>query len=323
MQRIRHSLLAGRMNAIVPPFRWNIHHPSQRGPRAFLPREELCARIEADLQTLGALIVQRDATVDAYTWLTRELTTVGAHVLAASHTADLFFVGRSVESLFDLLHGCLSVTSWHDRLHLLFFSSGSEADQASMFRPTHQRRALEDYLRTLELTPTALIQRSRSVALVDIVDSGATMIALMRFFADWSEREGIAWKQLRKQIRAIGLTERTKTSPRTRRWQQQPEWTAIHTARAVRNIPLSALCFHYLGGAQSKTTVSYHPRRWRDPSIGQPRRDSEAHAAVQLAGALYDTGRSPLTQRSLAREMVSLQAMRYRWFRDLRQQLAA
>jgi hypothetical protein len=311
------------MNAIVTPFRWNIHHPSQRGPRAFLPREELCALIEADLQMLGALVVQRDDAVDAYTWLTRELTTVGAHVLAASYNADLFFVGRSVESLFDLLHGCLSVTSWHDRPHLLFFSSGSEADQASRFRQTYQRRALEDYLRTLELTPTALIQRSRPVALVDIVHSGATMIALMRFFANWSEREGIAWKQLRKQIRIIGLTERTKTSPNTRRWQQQPEWTAIHTARAVRNIPLSALCFHYLGAAQPKTTASYHPGRWLDPTIGDPRRDPEAHTAVQLAGALYDTGRSPLMQRSLAQEMAPLQAMRYAWFRDLRQQLAS
>src|SRR5437660_2972519 len=46
----------------------------------------------------------------------------GVNVLRAGGDSDFVFVGRSLESVYDLLSGALARTSWYDRLQLLQLS---------------------------------------------------------------------------------------------------------------------------------------------------------------------------------------------------------
>ena len=52
-------------------------------------------------------------------WFLDELVACAARVLALSADGDLYFVGRSMDSLYDLLSGALRETSWNDRLNIL------------------------------------------------------------------------------------------------------------------------------------------------------------------------------------------------------------
>src|SRR5258708_10881845 len=48
-----------------------------------------------------------------------ELIECAGRVLARSDDGDLYFVGRSADSVFDLLSGALAGTAWQDRPHRL------------------------------------------------------------------------------------------------------------------------------------------------------------------------------------------------------------
>jgi hypothetical protein len=53
-------------------------------------------------------------------WFLDELVACAARVLALSADGDLHFVGRSMDSMYDLLSGALRETSWNERLSVLF-----------------------------------------------------------------------------------------------------------------------------------------------------------------------------------------------------------
>ncbi len=84
------------MNEI--PFRWNLTHRSH----------------------LGNLVEGERAR--AYPSLSDDLLRCCSRLLAFSDDANLVFVGRSPESIFDYLSGLLFDSSWFERLELLHFS---------------------------------------------------------------------------------------------------------------------------------------------------------------------------------------------------------
>ena len=67
--------------------------------------------------------------------------------MAAAGDADLVFVGRSPESLYDYLRGACFDTSWHDRLHLLLVSLDTR------WPAVRRIVALQNYLATVGLDP--------------------------------------------------------------------------------------------------------------------------------------------------------------------------
>src|SRR5688572_4587850 len=82
----------------IVPFRWDVSRPHE----------------------LGALM--NAASASAYPAFAEDLRACCAAVMAAAGDADLIFVGRSPESLYDYLRGACFDTSWRERLHLLLVS---------------------------------------------------------------------------------------------------------------------------------------------------------------------------------------------------------
>src|SRR5215470_9830070 len=98
------------MVTFQPPFRWNL-------------------RVR---ESLGGLLDGPRAP--AYPEFLDDLLPCAVRCLALSHNGDLCFIGRSPESLFDLLSGLLLDTSWADRLRLVAFS------MSTIDPPTVRRR---------------------------------------------------------------------------------------------------------------------------------------------------------------------------------------
>src|SRR4051812_30865176 len=76
------------------PFRWDLVRPDQ----------------------VGTLL---DDVEEPHLWFLGELAVCTAKVLARCGNGELHFVGRSLDSMHDLLGGALERTSWHDRVRRL------------------------------------------------------------------------------------------------------------------------------------------------------------------------------------------------------------
>jgi hypothetical protein len=87
------------------PFRWDLVAPDQ----------------------LGSLLA---GTVDPDLWFLNDLTRCAGKALARSGNGDLLFVGRSLDSMFDLLSGVLTDIATDVRLARLLFSFQREAIRA-------------------------------------------------------------------------------------------------------------------------------------------------------------------------------------------------
>lgn len=274
-------------NDVVRPFRWDL---TQR-------------------TSLGSLVdVDPPETPQTFIY---DLGVSCARVIAAAGDSDIAFVGRSPESLFHFLSGALAETTWAERLSLLDLSVRGE--------PVTQRdaRAVEPYFDELLLNPDGLIHRPRPVAFVDVVATGGTFARLVWLIADRAEREGADADAAFAKLRFVGLTSRTKTSPKTWRWQQHAEWVRVLGARNVKNVSLPPRFAAYLADEQPKMTLAFVPELWRDPAVRRPPRDLESRRALALALRIYETGRGKPARQWFARVLAAQPAMRERWFRAL------
>ena len=270
----------------VFPFRWNLAKRSE----------------------LGRLI--EDLTAEDGEWLVEHLCPVAARVIAFAGDSDLYFVGRSPESLFDYLSGLLFDTSWAGRLHLLHFSM-------RRFSVTDGKiNQLHSYLTHLNLEPGVLARRLRPVAFIDVVDSGGTFRGLISILHRWAAQTSGDWEAIRRKIRLVGLTWREKSSPKTWRWQQHARWITLLQRGAVKNIAVDRHLLTYLAAVQTKVTQSYPPSRWGDPSITTPQYDAATLQALRLAVALFDAGREPRQRARFAQALARQPAMQHVWFRD-------
>jgi hypothetical protein len=203
-------------------------------------------------------------------------------------------------------------TSWSDRLRLL--NVGLRHVRA----PTgEQLRAIYPYFEEVGLEPHALAQRRRGTALVDVVDTGETLGALLTFLKDWSDAVLAEWRAVARKIRIVGLTWREKTSPNTRRWQQHAEWVKRLRPHEIKNVSVPRRLGTYLAADAPKTNYSFTPSWWGDEEVTKPVRDHEAREALALALHLFDFGRTAETRRRFARALRNEPAMKESWFRSL------
>jgi hypothetical protein len=282
------------------PFRWDLVTPDRLGSMVAEP---------VDLDP-----VFLDALVDC-----------SAKLLARTAGGDLVFVGRSLDSIFDLLGGALDGCDPAPRTARLPFSfargwkvsgtrfrkrplSGGERDQARVV------------LAGLDLTPHLLARRHRPVSFVDIVSTGGTFGDLFAVLRDWIEDEHEQWDVIRTKLRFIGVTRRTHTSPNTFRWQQHAAWTPQLPGRSVVNVSLSAPAWHYLADYQVKLTRSFRPEQWLGEADG-PGRSERTRLALAEAVALVSYGRSAAGRRALIRAIDGEPALTEPWLRSLVQQL--
>jgi hypothetical protein len=279
-----------------PPFRWDLVTPDQLGSL-------LAGGAEPDL------------------WFLEELVACAGKVLARSGDGDVVFVGRSLDSMFDLLGGALADLKREARLRRLPLSF--QRAGVGSFR-TWRRRSLTPaelakarrMLAAVDVTPGALARRGRPVAFVDVVHHGSTFTELFDLLRGWIDAERQPWPVIRRKLRFIGVTSRTKTSPNTYRWQQHATWTRTLPAQAVVNVSLDPVVWSHFGDSQIKLTRSFRPENWLAAADGPGRGERTRHALVEAA-ALVAHGRSPAGRRALARAMRGEPALAQPWLRAL------
>lgn len=271
---------------------------------------------------VGALL---DGADPPQLWFVDDLITCAGKVIARSGGGDLFFVGRSLDSMFDLLGGALQDTIGSNQLHRLplsFAVSGRWA--GGRWRPGRidhpQRMQVRRILGDLGLSPYALARRERPATFVDVVHRGSTFTKLFELLRDWVEHDREAWSVIRRKVRFVGVTSRAKTSPNAYRWQQHAGWTQALPARSVLNVSLDPPVWSYLGDSQIKLTRTFRPEAWLADADGPQRGERTANALAE-ALALVQHGRTPSARRSLAQTMADDPAIADPWLRSLIVQL--
>ncbi|RLP93946.1 hypothetical protein EAD98_17295 [Micromonospora sp. CV4] len=264
------------------PFRWNLVTPDRLG--SFL-----------------------DGDCHPDLWFAEELVDCSARVLARSGGGALYFVGRSMDSMYDLLTGVLAD---EPRLMRLPFSSLSEA-----WVPRDEwREEARLILTRCGVTPFRLARTGDPVSFVDIVSTGRTFESLYSLLRDWVEEQREPWDVVRRKIRFIGVVARGKTSPKTRRWQQRAGWTADLPSGAVSNVSMDPSLYSYLAERQEKLTASFGPSLREGVGI---RRDSRVRYALAEAVALVAYGRRPETLATLVRNLSTQKPYPRKWLATL------
>ena len=280
------------MDAALPdpkwPFRWDLIKPEQ----------------------LGTLL---KGTASPNLWFLDELATCAARVLARSGSGQMFFVGRSLDSAFDLMTGALAGTSHAGQLHRLPFSFWHDTQRLSQAELSLARQHLTD----AGLSPRSLARGRWPVVFVDIVHLGSTFTHLYRLLRSWADEERAGWDVIRRKLRFIGVTSRTKTSPNTWRWQQHADWTGDLPASSVSNVSIPWPVWSYLGNHQTKLTRSFHPGRWTNDHGDSPRHDDETRQALTEAVFLVVLGRTARVRDHLIALMAAEPAFKHAWLRDL------
>ena len=247
-------------------------------------------------------------------WFASDLTVCAARIVARSGDGDLCFVGRSLDSAFDLLSGALSETTWSGRLVQLPFSMFSDKAGELARNDAEQLRA---NLASLGISPADLTRGRRPLVFVDLVAHGRTFTNLYLILRAWIDEERVQWDVARTKLRFVGVTLRQKTSPKTWRWQQAVPWASDLPAGAIKNISLAPAVWRHLGNDQPKITQSHTVRRWSADWLETPPRDAVARSALAEAFELFEFGRSRNGRTALARAMSREHAFREPWIRSL------
>lgn len=144
----------------------------------------------------------------AQLWFLPELVICAALVLARSGGGELVFVGRSLDSVADLLDAALESVpaSTRPRVHRLPLSFrpqwGSRDGLPTRVPITPAQRAhLRDALRDVGAAPTQLARKGRPVTFVDVVHSGETFTELFAHLVDWVQQQQVPWPIVRRRLR--------------------------------------------------------------------------------------------------------------------------
>jgi hypothetical protein len=303
----------------VHPFRWNIQERSQLGnllEAAVRPAEGERDPFERGLSWEWSYGPDGEVSFALGGFMV-ELMRSCARSISLCDNSDLFFVGRSPESMFDFLSGALLETSWYERLNLLHFSTGCWTWKEDRNLLLETLPMLKTYLTSMGLEPRALARRERPIAFVDIVASGDTLITLANLLRAWCIEVGADWPAVRRKLRVVALTERQKPRPKATRWMRNVDWEGLFERGAIKNASITSRLFHYVGGQQPKASQTHHPYWWGNISLTVPMRDRSTLAGLRMAVTLFDAGRDKGWREAFARELSAQPAMKHPWFRDL------
>ncbi|MEV6448086.1 hypothetical protein [Amycolatopsis sp. NPDC051716] len=280
------------MREAIRPFRWDLVRPDH----------------------LGSLL---DGLPEPDLWFLDDLIDCAAKVLARSEDGELYFVGRSADSVFDLLGGTLPDPG---RLHLLPLSTTwMDSRPGGRLHPAEVAQ-LRANLAAHGLAPAGLARGSRPLVFADVVSTGRTLEQLLGILRDWAADERADWPAILRRVRIVGLTRRKHTSPNTHRWQQHANW-----ARDVpiRNVSVESALFSYLADHQHKLTPSFGRYRWADRRVRRPGRDDRTRRALAEAVRIAEAGRTPAVRAKLVRVLEREPAIAEPWLRDIVMRLAA
>ncbi len=283
----------------VVPFRWDVRRREQLGRMLQAPRPEGVPR-ERYFDTIFA-----------------EIRDTSARVLARAGDARLVFVGRSPESLFDYLTGALGETSWTSRLDLLSVSMPYGDVHANPHVPQAAVEGLRAMLRALHLSPAEIASAPRPVALVDVVNRGGTFASLAETWAGWARGDGVDPDAVRRRLRFVGMTVRTRNSPNTWRWFQRSGWTEHFSRGALRGVSIPGWLWGYLGSYQLKMMPSNDFTRWGTDALSRPVHEPEAFEALRTAFRIHEQARARDERARFAAALTAREEMREPWLRSL------
>ena len=274
----------------VAPFRWNI-----------AKREQLGELLDGESKTFPEQLFP-------------EFREAVAKVIAQAGDADLVFVGRSPENLFDYLSGAFSVLADQRSLTLL---QVSYRNSPTIDLPYKKLARFQQYMRQERLDPLSLASYGKAVRFVDVVATGSTFVWLVETLRQWSDAQGADWNVVSARIGFIGLTVREKNSPNAFRWQQTERWRETAGRIHVRNVSLSPVLWHELGNVDPKVTPPHRSERWGSRVSASPERDEEHLKALRGAVQLYDRATDRAERLELSRAISQQPQMSEPWLRSL------
>ena len=283
------------------PFRWDLLAPDRLG--SMLPEVG-----EVDL------------------WFLPDLLEAAGKVVARSGGGDLVFVGRSLDSMYDLLGAALGRAGAAQAVLRLPFSFRREHVKTTSGRwvlpvlTPVQRAVARSVLTDVGITPDSLVRRRRPCTFVDVVHAGATFTELFSLLRGWVVESPGAWSVVRRKLRFVGVTRRGRTTPHAFRWQQEAAWTRDLPAASVVNVSLDPAVWSYLGDDQAKLTDSFSPADWLAPGDLRAR-DDVTRRALAEAVAVVAHGRSSAGRRAIARATRHEPTLSEAWLRTVVGQL--
>lgn len=237
-----------------------------------------------------------------------QLIDLSARILGYGAGTDLVFVGRSPESIFDLMSGLLYETRLKQRLILLHFSMRSYNGPRIDWQKA--RPAIRSYFTILGLDPVSITKRARPVCFVDVVYKGITFKNLAEFLEEWCIEAGVDWSRVRKRLRIIGLCWPNKPSPKTVGWNETESWGNRIPSRNIKNIVLDPVLWDYLGNRQLKSTTSFSPGRWGDEPVYSPVRNTSTLTGLCSALYWFELGSQSPARKSFASRLSQTDAMK-------------
>ncbi|PHS19035.1 MAG: hypothetical protein COA78_01340 [Blastopirellula sp.] len=275
------------------PFRWDI-----------TKREQLGKLVEGEAE-------------EPYPEFLTDLQQCCARVFSFCDNADLIFVGRSPESIYDYLSGLLAGTSWSNRICLLNISlryyTISEIEEEL---PTGLAATYEQ-LEETNLAPSQIVRRSRPIALTDLVASGSTLGNLTELLMRWLEDERGDLTALREKLRYVGITRKKDSGKHTNRWQQDVSWTQSFRKSRIKNVAIPWRLWGYLGNEQKKVTDSNPPWVWGKSELQSSPRHENYFQALRLARHLYQLGLTRKHRLAFSNQLAKQPGVKFSWFRSL------
>lgn len=219
------------------PFRWQVNNKS----------------------ALGKLLDENFTYDSVYHTDLQQLT---ASILAFSDDAQLCFVGRSLDNVYDYLSGLYANTPRENDNTCLNISLWGLSLKKIEKQHPNSIQLLKNHCDALSLNPKDILQNNRPTCIVDVVCEGGTYEEIYHFYIEWAGALGINIKDFAKKLRFIGVTARGKNSPNAWRWQQHYEWTSNLKAQQIKNVSVDGRYWSHIADIQVKSTNSNQPKNW-------------------------------------------------------------
>ena len=239
-----------------------------------------------------------------------ELRDCAAGILAASKGGDLWFVGRSLESVFDYLSGAFHGAAGGEKAPSLGLINVSVKTRSI------DRHALTEVLSACGFSPSTVLEARRPQVIADIVSSGRTMEVLVTSLVDWCRRESHDLQAVLKKLHLVGVLQRKKNSPNTWRWHQHAEWLRDLPGVSVENVSVTRDLYGYFADYQPKVGFWNPPSRWDADPEDYVHSDYRLFALAR-AVTTFDHGADKAERRELIRLLSGTHAMREPWMRGL------
>ncbi|MBU2714522.1 hypothetical protein, partial [Zooshikella harenae] len=164
-------------------------------------------------------------------------------------------------------------------------------------------------------SPAQIISEPTGICFSDLVAWGGTFERLFEFIQKWVLEYKQDFPAVVGKLSFLGITQRTKNSPNTWRWQQNASWVKEHPKLTVKNVSIPVELWDYLGNRQAKVAKTNYPERWGGHEIVSPPREDGNLKALKQAYQIYSLGIEQ--KREFAEKLASTQEFKDAWLRSL------